>query len=192
MKLGIILGIILGIVITVIAAVVIVFLLVLPATREVSSGSGPAVTTPVATAAPTTGTSNSTPYSPLPTSGTSPAQTPASTANVNFSLNIPSVTISGITSVDISAQLTNTGREDVHNVTGKIEVLYQGSRIKINGQDDVILSLGTIKAGETITRQVKLSFGLFDGLKISQGGATFNLTITSDEKTETVSYDYKP
>ena len=194
MRLWIILGIIIGIVISIIAAVVVVFLVVLPSTREVSTSSG--VTTPMAST-PSTGTYNPTPSPSLPASRTTLAQSPKSTANVSFSVNVPSVTISGITSVDITADLTNTGTDEAHNVLTTVEVLYQGAPVAISvdgspAEDRTTISLGNIAAGQTVEKKLHITFGLFDGLGISQNGASFNLTITSDEKTETISYDYKP
>jgi hypothetical protein len=194
MKSGIIIGVIAGIVITVVAAVIIVFLLVLPATRNASLSI--VTTTPTATSAstgvPGAATSSPTVHSSTGVLETSPAQTPFTTANVNFSVNVPSFNISLPSSVNITAQLTNTGTDDAHNVAVTIQVYSQGSPIKISGQDQLTVSLGTIKAGQTVTQQEQLSFGLLDGLKVLQSGATIDLTLTSDEKTETLTYNYQP
>jgi hypothetical protein len=118
-----------------------------------------------------------------------PAVTSAPQANVNFSLNVASVTTSGL-SATVNAQLTNTGTSDAHNVQAKVEVISQGSKVNVTG--DTALNLGTIKAGETVTRQAVFNFSLFDAPKLMQNGATFNLIISSDEKTQTLTYDYHP
>jgi hypothetical protein len=134
------------------------------------------------------------PLSPTPTPTPSPAPAPSpapQSGDVKFEFAVTDISGSGL-SRTITAQVTNTGDADAHNVWGKVEVSSQGSKIKLGGNDYLRQDIGTIAAGETITVQVTLSFSFTDGLKLSQNGATFMLTIYSDEYTETFSYDYEP
>lgn len=134
-----------------------------------------------------------------PPASTTPTPAPPSAADiipsqngaVKFEFAVTDISGSGL-SRTITAQITNTGDIDAHNVWGKVEVFCQGSRIKLEGKDFLRTDLGTIASGDAVTTKVTLGFGLMDGLKISQNGATFKLTIYSDELTETFSYDYSP
>ncbi|MDD5702150.1 MAG: hypothetical protein PHU23_08895, partial [Dehalococcoidales bacterium] len=74
----------------------------------------------------------------------------------------------------------------------KIEAFSQGSRVKLNNQDFLQEEYNTVKAQQTITREVSISFSLFDAPKLMQNGVTLNLTINSDEKSQSLSYDYRP
>lgn len=143
----------------------------------------PTITTNIPTPSPTTNT---------PT----PSQTLSgipSNAKVDFTLQITSVTETGALSRLITGEIGNSGNVDAHNVVGKIEVYSNGKLIKVNnGQNSIIKALGTIGAGKIVTTTVDLTFGFFDGLTISQNGATVNLQISSDEETQLLSYDYKP
>ena len=134
---------------------------------------------------------------PVPAPVSSPAGLPSPAINppqnsVIFDLNFPYFNISGPTSATINVQIANTGSSDAHNVFGKVEIYYQGSVIKIGGQDYLRTDVGTIKAGTNVTTQVILKVSLPDGLKVLANGATLKLTIFSDEKTQTYSYDFKP
>ena len=128
--------------------------------------------------------------SPKPPSPT-PSIPPSQNGEVKFEFAVTDISGSGL-SRTITAQVTNTGDIDAHNVWGKVEVSSQGSMIKLEGKEFLRIDAGTITSGDTVTIEVTLSFGLTDGLKISQNGATFMLTIYSDESTETFSYDYSP
>jgi hypothetical protein len=190
---GVILGIFLGIVIVGVAVWLVFF-----NTR----GNTPSPSTLAsATAKPAVSVPSLTPSASF-TPATTPAQaakTPSSTsnpvssssplANVNFSLNITGVSTSGL-SATVNSQLTNTGTSDAHNVQAKVEVFSQGSKVNVTG--DTSFSLGTIKAGEAVTKQAVFNFSLLDAPKLMQNGATFNLTLSSDEKTQTLTYDYHP
>jgi hypothetical protein len=74
----------------------------------------------------------------------------------------------------------------------KIEVSTGGKNIGINGQDFIRKDLGTIKAQTSITDQINMTFSLIDGPALMNNGATVTMTIYSDEKTQTMTYDYKP
>ena len=54
------------------------------------------------------------------------------------------------------------------------------------------IDIGTLSAGQNVVKQVTINFSLTDGLKITQQGVQFVLTIHSDERTETFTYDYQP
>jgi hypothetical protein len=138
----------------------------------------PTVTKPIVTApAPSTAASTSS----------------SNSSKVNFDVRITNFTGNGLTR-SITAQITNTGNLDAHNVVGKVEVLSGGKQITItsNGQTSISQALGTIKAAQTVDTQLDLTFGFLDGLTLVQNGATVNLIITSDEKIQTITYDYKP
>lgn len=94
----------------------------------------------------------------------------------------------------VTAQITNTGNLDAHNVVGKVGVISGGKQITItsSGQTSVSQTLGTIKAGQTVDTRLDLTFALFDSLTLTQNGVNVSLIITSDEKTQTITYDYKP
>ncbi|MDZ4247411.1 MAG: hypothetical protein U1D67_09870 [Dehalococcoidia bacterium] len=132
---------------------------------------------------------------PVPTvtkvPATPPVPAPTQPGNVKFSIDISAITGSGF-SRNVTARVANTGSADAHGVWGKVEVMSQGSRVKLNGQDFLRTDIGTLKAGETATREIAISFSLSDGLKMAQGGADFVLTIISDENTETYLYKYTP
>ena len=111
--------------------------------------------------------------------------------NVDFQIAVTSVSGTGL-SRTVTAQITNTGNADVHNVRAKVEVSSRGKGIKLCGRDFLTVDIGTIKAGMTATAHVTLSFNFLDGLKIQQNGAQFVLIIYSYEHTQTLTYDYKP
>lgn len=121
--------------------------------------------------------------------------TPASTLSdrVNFNVQITNMTGTGLTR-SVTAQITNTGNLDAHNVVGKVGVISGGKQITItsSGQTSVSQTLGTIKAGQTVDTRLDLTFALFDSLTLTQNGVNVSLIITSDEKTQTITYDYKP
>jgi cytoskeletal protein RodZ len=135
------------------------------------------------------------PTATTPTPATAPA-TPAPTSptpekTVEFDFDVADISLSGLTPT-VTAQLSNTGNSDAHNTWAKAEVFSGGDRIKLGGEDYLRVDVGTLKAGETITKQVTLQLNVMDGLKILQSGAKFVLTLYSDEKTQEFNYDYKP
>lgn len=190
---GVIIGILLGMVIVAaLAAVLIVNLF--------NSNNPPVVQTPVApfstaliSQSPTL-SNRSSPVSSIPPekSVTATNSTPTTNSGVFFTLKIASVSSTGLTSRDITGQIGNSGSSDAHNVSAKVEVLCQGSPVRINNQESVNQLFGTIKAGDSVSETIALEIGISDAVKISQYGATIKLTITSDEKTQTLDYDYRP
>jgi len=112
-------------------------------------------------------------------------------ANVDFALSITGVTQSGL-SATVTADLINNGTSTAHIVSVKVEVFSGGSRVQISGQDFLTVPVGTLGPGAKATKQVTLEFGFMDGMKMAQSGADFVLTVSSDEKTRTFNYSYKP
>jgi hypothetical protein len=192
MSLGVIVGILLGVLILAAGGI----LLVKYTTNEISLASNqpsqpassplfnsPASTTPLPSA-------GNNPTISKPVTTPSPA-TSATTDKVNFNVQITNFAGNGLTRT-VSVDITNTGSQDAHNVVGKVEVLSGGKRITIasNGQTSTSQALGTIKAGQTVSTQENLTFSIFDAPALAQNGATVNLIITSDEKTQTITYKY--
>jgi hypothetical protein len=120
-----------------------------------------------------------------------PSIPPSQNGEVKFEFAVTDISGSGL-SRTITAQVINTGDIDAHNVWGKVEVVSQGSRIKLEGKEFLRIDVGTITSGDTVTTEVTLRVGLTDGLKISQNGATLVLTIYSDELTQTFPNEYSP
>ncbi len=182
---GVITGILLGILILIAGGTLLVKYAVnqvsLASNQTNQTASSQTVTKPTVTV-PT----NSTPVTP-----STPAITSSSSDKVNFDVRITNFTGDGLTRT-ITAEIANTSSQDAHNVNGKIEVYSGGKHITISGQSSISQALGAIKAGQKMTTQVDLTFGFFDGLTLAQNGATVNLVITSDEKTQTITFDYKP
>lgn len=128
---------------------------------------------------------------PSSTGVLSPQPINPATHSVYFDLNVTSFNISGASSATINVHVANTGPSDAHNVWGKVEVYCQGSIIKLDGQDYLRTDIGTIKAGTNLTTKAILNASLADGLRVLANGGTIKLTIFSDEKTQTYSYDFK-
>ncbi len=116
---------------------------------------------------------------------------PSLTNNLKFALEITNISGSGFSRL-VSARLTNVGTTDAHNVWGKIEASYQGTRISLSAKDYVRKDIGLLAAGNSIMTEVTLSFSIIDAIKISQNGVRLELTIFSDEFVQTFSYDYTP
>jgi hypothetical protein len=184
---GIILGVLLGIIIVVGVSVWIVL-------SVFSSGNQPTNNAAASTsqsASPSSSPLISVPSNSVPISPSLTSKSPAE-SNVSYSVNVSNFQVSGLTSGKVNAQISNTGTGDAHNVWSKVEIICQGSIVKIGGQDYLRKDIGMIKAGQTVSPQVTINVSITDGIKISQNGATLRLTIYSDEKTETLSYDYHP
>ncbi len=128
---------------------------------------------------------------PAPSPAPSPSQPTPTGSKVEFEFAVTGVSGSGFSRI-ISAQLKNIGTDDAHNVWAKVEVFSQESRIKLSGEDFLRVDVGLLKSGADVTKQVPIEFSLMDGLKISQNGARFVLTMNSDEKTQELYYDYQP
>jgi hypothetical protein len=124
---------------------------------------------------------------PYPSVALSP--TPVQSSAVSF--EILSVEGSGF-SRTVTGKLTNTGSADLHNSKLKIEMYSNGKLIKNDSQSYVEKSFNTLKAGLAIVDVVSIKIGLIDGLSVQKNGVTFLLTFTSDEKTQTFTYDYQP
>lgn len=120
-----------------------------------------------------------------------PTLPPSQGGEVKFGFGVTDITGSGL-SRTVTAQVTNTGNADAHDVWAKVQAASGGSSVRLNGQDYLRVDIGTLKAGDIITKQVVLSFSITDGIKIAQQGVQLELTIFSDEYSEVFSYDYKP
>jgi hypothetical protein len=194
MKLGIVLGVIIGAVVLVAAVLLVTFLGILPLTREIAgkNDDSPNTTYSSSYTTPVPTTSSPVTNPPVSSQATVPVTTTAANTQVAFRLTVTNVSTSGLTGAVVSAQLTNSGTGDSHNTWASLEVFSQGTPIKVNGQGSLRIDLGTIQAGQTIARNVEMDFTLFDGIKISQNGTTLNLTVHSDEATQSISYDYQP
>jgi hypothetical protein len=193
--LGVILGVILGAVIVIGVSVWLIFSVFSPGNQK--SPSTVAAITPkpgVTSTVPSASTPSAiipTITMPSPVANLPPAQSSAQ-SNVNFDLKITNFAVSSMNSGTVDAQITNTGTGDAHNVWVKVEVISQGSIVKVGGQDYLRKDLGIVKAGQSLTSQVVINVSLADGMKIAQSGATFRLTVYSDEKTQTLNYDFHP
>ena len=120
-----------------------------------------------------------------------PAATPVPAIQpVDFQLRIAKVEETGLTSRRMTAEMTNTGDSDAHNVSVKLEVSSRGKRIAVNGQDAVTVAVGTIGARQMVSRAIDVSFSLTDGFTIQQQGAEFLVTVTSTEKTSALRFTY--
>lgn len=181
-KLGIILGILIGALIL-IAVGALIGKYVFSQTPQAANQHPSSPSATPATNTPTT----------TPTTSPTLTNLPSESDKVDFALQITNINETGTLSRSITGEITNTGSIDAHNVNCKIEVYSNSKLININnGQSSISQALGTIKAGQTVTTTVDLTFGLFDGVSLTQNGATVNLQISSDEKTQVLSYDYKP
>jgi hypothetical protein len=192
---GVVLGVVIGVIIVSVVTAVLIFNVFDAIQRTVSvqtPGGLPVqklATPPAATSIPSI-----TPSLPLPPTGAAPSNTNTNVAppNVVFKLNITAVDNTGLTSRNITGQITNTGNVDAHNVTAKAQVLSQGSVVKVNNQDYITQFIGTVKAGETVSETMSLSFNIMDVGRLTQSGATVNLSVISDEKTQTFTYNFQP
>jgi hypothetical protein len=178
MKLGILCGVVLGLVaIAGIVAGVVAFAIV-PFAREVTSQTlnpGPSGQNPIVSAVPAT--------------SSIPSQTPAPA--VAFSLQVVDFSLNGF-SADITAQVSNIGNADAHNIQARIQAISAGSLIQLNNLDSVMVPVGNLPARQATTVKTTLGLNFIDGLKVSSSGATIYLWLISDEKTQNFSYDYHP
>jgi len=186
-------GIIIGVIVGTIAITVLAVLIIFANIPSINSTATPAAS---ATVTPTPRISSVIPSTRPPTFSSPASSSPAAPGlsipvNVNFSLNIIGISGSGLTRT-VTGEISNTGTSDAHNAWMKIEVSTGGKNIRINGQDFIRKDLGTIKAKTSITDQINMTFSLIDGPALMNNGATVTMTIYSDEKTQTMTYDYKP
>jgi hypothetical protein len=188
MKLGIFIGIVIGFILVAAAAAVTFTTLRLPSTRE----SQNVIPTIIARPTPLPSLTSPVPAAKPATSAAQTSPPVSDISGVNFSAAITGITGTDLNSRSINAQLTNTGTADAHNVSTRVDVTSQGYQIRLNGQNYLTQSFGTIKTGSTVAIQETISVSITDGLKIIQNGAAVILTISSDEKTQSVSYNYQP
>ncbi len=105
-----------------------------------------------------------------------------------FDVKIAKICGGGLTRV-VTAQVSNIGKKDAHNVWARVEVESAGYKVRIGGLDSLRIDAGTVKSGTTVSREAVLQVGLFDGMRVSQNGARILLTVNSDETTQSFHYD---
>jgi hypothetical protein len=151
-------------------------------------GGTSGITTTATSTIPADGTTQ-----PAPTAATTTAAstTPKEVPYVAYNFVITDISGSGF-SRTVTAEVSNTGNEDAHNVRGVVQVLQGDNVIKLNGEDSLTVEVGTLPAGSVITVQQTIKFSLLDGLKIQSNGAEFSVTLHSDEATESFREFYKP
>ncbi len=149
--------------------------------------------------APEPSTLITSPQTPIEEPSPSPTPTPTPTEeqkivqkqSVDFDLEIISIDGSGL-SRTVTAELSNLGDFDAHNVWVKFEAFSDDERIELNGQNYLREDIGLLKAGSKISKNTTISVGFTDGLKIQNKGAEFVVTVHSDEKIKTISEHYYP
>ncbi len=95
-----------------------------------------------------------------------------------FKIEIVRVEESGALSRIVTARLIN---EDGYakNVVVTLELFVDGDRIKVNGKDKLVIKVGDMKPKSTVEKNVEISVGFFDGLRIkSKGYVDAKLTIS--------------
>ena len=195
---GIVLGVLIGIIIVTATIVSLLFVGLFPVNQEASSNNATSPSINFSSIVPPTPSPTVPPVTSQAPSPQKPAASSPTTTNpvtnnkdVNFSLKIISMSNSGF-NYTATAEISNTGTTDAHNVRAEVEVFSQGSRIKVNGQNSLSITLGNITSSATLTTQAKLSFSVTDGPKILKNGATFKITVYSDEKTQTITLASQP
>jgi hypothetical protein len=183
---GIIVGFLLGLVIFTAGTAGLAYLVVMPAFSVSSSSSDSS-----SAAVPQTGSVYTGPAptitmdsSNIPTDGFS-----ISEGDISLAIDILSVEGSGF-SRTVNGQITNDGRVDLHNCLLKVELYSNGDKLKINGQDSLTRSYGTLDAGDTITDSLEIKLSLTDGFKATQNGVLIVLTFSSDEKEQVMPFEY--
>jgi hypothetical protein len=115
-------------------------------------------------------------------------QAPESYQTSKLDVQILEVKETALLSREIRARLTNN-LDDLTNVRIKLELMAGNERIKINGEDSLIIYVGNLKNGESVERVVEVSIDFFDGIKIrDKGYVDVILTILYDGGFETKSY----
>jgi hypothetical protein len=92
----------------------------------------------------------------------------------------------------VTAALTNNGSATATNVAAEVEVYAGDHRVQIDGEDRLHIDVGTVEAGQHVTRDVPLRFSFTDGLRLQASGATFVITIDSDQGPAVFSAEYNP
>ncbi|MBI4338242.1 MAG: hypothetical protein HY683_10495 [Chloroflexi bacterium] len=92
----------------------------------------------------------------------------------------------------VTARLTNLGFQDATGVWAKVELYAGASRVKLSGQDSLRIDIGALSARASVQRQVMLSVGLLDGLRLQSNGARVVVTVYSDQATRSIEYPFQP
>jgi len=162
-----------------------------PAPIGGTSGTAAQTTAATQTATATQTTPPATTTRSAPAAATALPTTSEEVPYVKFDFVITDISGSGFTRT-VTAQISNTGNEDAHNVRGVVQVLQGDSIISINGEDSLTVEVGALPAGSAVTVEQTIKFGLLDGLKIQSNGAEFSVTLYSDEATQSFSEFYQP
>ncbi len=123
---------------------------------------------------------------PIPTKAqTTKSSTPKTTPKENkFSIEIIDVKEKGALSRVVTAKLVNNDGY-VKNVKVTLELFVDNDRVKVNGKDALITVVGDMDAKSSVEKEVEISVGFFDGLKIkSKGYVDAKLTISWDKGRE--------
>ena len=95
-----------------------------------------------------------------------------------FAIQIINVEESGMLSRIVTAKLINKDGY-AKNLKVKLELFLDRERIKVNGEDALVIALGDMEANSSVEKEVEISVGFFDGLKIKSKGYVYaKLTIT--------------
>ena len=97
-----------------------------------------------------------------------------------FKIEIVRIEESGTLSRVITAKLINNDGY-AKNVVVTLELFVDKDRIKVNGKDKLVISIGDMKPNSSVEKKVEISVGFFGGLKIkSRGYVDAKLTIGWD------------
>ena len=95
-----------------------------------------------------------------------------------FKIEIVRIEESGTLSRVITAKLINNDGY-AKNVVVTLELFVDKDRIKVNGKDKLVISIGDMKPNSSVEKKVEISVGFFDGLKIkSRGYVDAKLTVS--------------
>ncbi|RLI74429.1 hypothetical protein DRP04_14670 [Archaeoglobales archaeon] len=101
-----------------------------------------------------------------------------------FSVEIINVRESGALSRVVTARLVNKDGY-AKDVKVTLELFVDKDRIKVNGKDALTIAVGDMGAKSRVEKEVEISVGFFDGLKIkSKGYVNAKLTISWDKGKE--------
>lgn len=105
---------------------------------------------------------------------------------MDFGISLDSVSECGSLCREVTATVTITGDVDAHSVRVRLELLSNGKRVRVNGEEYLEEYLGTIPAHESVARSVRPEIGFMDGLCARSKGVKAILTLASDERVKRV------
>ena len=100
----------------------------------------------------------------------------------DFQFRIVNTESCGNTCRDVTVRLTNGGTETATGVSATSRILVKGDQIWTGTED-----IGTVDAGESVTRTKRVKLGVFDAAKVQQNGGyvTIETTVTWDDGSRT-------